>query len=490
MKFLKYLDVRQFSRTNRYYFLFNVVLGLWTLFFFAFTRDNPVQQSFINMLFDKAIVARSGGSGASSIFNIVEIGHESDAKIASKNIIMLSLNDEAIKDLRRPNMTPRNKIADMIRYAYEGGASVIVLDVALSYSDNSPAFKRVGDPAPMTGQERDKELFNLLEKIKNDTTSNSRVLIYADQMGDSEFATLIDDKKIYLATPQVSASLESSRRVRFWKPYSEIIEYEDEFETRKVLWSFELLTLALMEGGEEELERISQNILHGDDDEFTMHCKSGRDFVFYREISLDNYLTFRDTSSLQYNRIQYVFTPQGNWDERTIYENIGHWHDNSPDTLDNTKIDFRNKVVIVGREDKECDDFLLTPIGRMAGMYVHGNAIATVLGKTQPHISPLWKYLLIEITLIIVTAYAFIYLQYSGAKRFAFALTIICAVGVYAYFFFTNEFVYLTCSFTSIGIYNFVSRMEQFFKRRSSVNSYLKKLFRRKSDKQPVDLEK
>lgn len=152
MKFLKYLDVRQFTRTNRYYFFFNVVLGLWTLFFFVITRDTPVQQPFINMLFDTVIEYRSGFW---FFDKFVELD-ESDAKIASKNVVILSFDDDAIKYLRRPNITPRNKIADMIRYAYEGGASVIVVDSLLSDSDYSPASKILGDSKPMTGQERDK----------------------------------------------------------------------------------------------------------------------------------------------------------------------------------------------------------------------------------------------------------------------------------------------------------------------------------------------
>ena len=482
MRFLKYLDPRKFSRTNRYYFLFNIVLGLWTLFFFVITRDTPVQQSFINMLFDQAIEMRSG---------FFELDNECDAKIASKDIVMLSFDDTAIKYLRRPNITPRNKIADLIRFAYKGGASVVILDMALSNSDHSPTSKLLGDSAPMTGQERDKELFNLLEQIKNDTNSNTRIVlgadIYTDQTVEvNNFATLIDNRKIYAATPQVSAQ-GTQGKVRFWIPYSEITEEDDELQSQKILWSFELLTVALVEGGEEELGRISQNILHGNDEKFIMHCKSGRNFIFYREIELDSDWVIRDTQSSQYNRIQYVFTPQ-KWDMRSIdASRIGHWRDNS---LDNPKIDFKNKVVIIGREDKGCGDFLSTLIGKMPGMYVHGNAIATALGKSQPHISPLWKYILIEIILIVITAYIFVYFQYSGAKRFVFVMTIICTISSYIYFWLTNEFVYLTCSFASIGVYNFVSRMEQFFKRRSSVKSYLKKWFRRKSNKEPVNLSK
>ena len=218
----------------------------------------------------------------------------------------------------------------------------------------------------MTGRERDKELFNLLEQIKNDDASDTKVVIIADSyadkiMKDNEFAALTDNKKIYAASPRVSASLGNDRKVRFWLPYSEIIEYEDELQTREVLLSFQLLAVALTKGGEEDLEEIRKNILYGSDDTFTLHCKNGRNFVFSREIMSADELVIRDTRSLQYNRIQYVFTQKKFDTHMRIVnkDNIGHWRDNA---LDNEDIDFTDKVVIIGREDKECNDFLATLI--------------------------------------------------------------------------------------------------------------------------------
>lgn len=480
MKFFKYLDIRRFERTNRYYFLFNLVLGLGTLIFFVLTRDTPMQQSFINMLFDQAIEWRTG---------LGKFGRECDAEIAAKDVTVLSFDDSDMKSWRYPTMTPRNKIADMIRFAYEGGASIVVLDMELSEPDYSPANKLFGDSKVMTGQERDKELFDLLERIKNDTASNTRVLISGDihadkTLKDNDFAKLIDNKKIFAASVQVSASRGNDKTVRFWQPYVEITAEDDEVQTREVLWSFQMLSLALTEGGEEELERISQNILYGDDEKFTLHCKSGRDFVFYREIDLKRDITLRATQDLQYSRIQYVFKPFIPDEPRSIdKENIGNWGNH--DYLDVT-----NKIVLIGREDKECNDILATPIGRMPGLYVHGNAIATILGQTQPHLSPLWKYIVIEIILIVITAYVFVYQKYSTAKKIVGFMTTACVVGTYFYFWFTNEFVYLTCSFAGIGIYNFVSRMEDFFKRWNRMKEYIKKFFSKKSDETPVNLKK
>lgn len=481
MKFLKYLDIRNFARTDKYYFLFNIVLGLGMLFFFVLTRDTPVQQSFINMLFDQAIEWRTG---------LGEFGRDCDAKIAAKDIVILSFNDSDMNDFRYPTITPRNKIADMIRFAYEGGASIVVLDMELSESDYSPASKVSGDSKPMTGQERDKELFELLEQIKNDDTSNTRVLISGDihadkRLKDNNFAKLIDNKKIFGASTYVSASRGNDSMVRFWQPYIEITEEYDDVQAREVLWSFQMLSLALTEGSVEELERIRQNILYGDDEKFTLHCKSGKNFVLYREIESRNGLIFRTTDSMQYNRIQYVFTPFTLQKHiRSIAEtNIGHWSDHD-------YLDFTNKIVVIGREDNECNDFIATPIGRMPGLYVHGNAIATILGQTQPHISPLWKYILIEVILIIITAYIFVYRQYKGAKRIVGFMAIGCQIGCYIYFWWTNEFVYLTCSFAGIGVYNFVSRMEDFFKKGYSIKSYIRKFFGRKSDNKSVNLKK
>lgn len=483
MKFLKYLDIRKFSKTNKYYFLFNIVLGVGTLIFFVLTRDTQMQQSLINMLFDQAIELRA---------DFLEWDRECDAKIAAEDIVILSFDDDAVKDFGRLYITPRNKIADMIRFAYEGGASVVVLDMALSDPDYTPSRKLLGDSKFMTGHERDEELFNLLDKIKNDASTNTKILLcgeahYDNTLKDNKFADLIDNKKIYFAEAAISEAGGSDRTVRFWIPYSVVTAEEDDVQVRQVLWSFELLTLALTEGGEEELEKIGNEILHGNETEFTMHCKSGRDFVFYREIFSENGGIIRDTKSLQYNRIQYVFKPQNLYELSIDKDNIGHWRDNG---LDNQDINFTDKIVIIGREDKECNDFFATLIGRIPGMYVHGNAIATVLGKTQPHISSLWTYLIIEIILIVVTAYVFVYWKYRGAKRFVFVLTIVCWSFSYVYFWFTNEFVYLTCSFASMGIYNFVSRMEDFFKKGNLMRSILKKFFRRKNDEECVNVDK
>ena len=95
---VKKLNARKFSRTNRYYFLFNVVLGLWTLFFFVLTRDTPLQQPFINALFDAAIEYRSDPFLSSNlkIFGISEC----DAKNVSPNIVLLTFDDKANEYLR------------------------------------------------------------------------------------------------------------------------------------------------------------------------------------------------------------------------------------------------------------------------------------------------------------------------------------------------------------------------------------------------------
>ena len=384
-----------------------------------------------------------------------------------------------------------DKIADLIRFAYEGGASVIVLDMALSEPDNSASVLLSGDSVPMTGKERDQELFKLLDKIKNDDTSVTKILLATDIHNDmtvkeGEFAVLIDNKKIYAAVPKVSESLINDRRVRFWLPYMETIKGDE----KKILWSFSLLTLALIEGGEDEFSRLSEEILNSDKENFVMHCKSGRDFIFHREINLGNGV-MRGMQSLQYNRIQYVLT-KTEWNNKLSIDRnlVGHW--SGSDELSNPDIDFTDKIVIIGREDEECNDFVTTPIGTMSGMYVHANAIATILGKTQPHMSPLWKYILTEIILVIITAYVFVYLRHSGIKRVGFicAMTVICGVGSYIYFWSTNEFLYITFSFAGIEIYNFfISRMRKIFRKIHSLQDEFSKKIGRKSKRERANLD-
>ena len=143
-------------------------------------------------------------------------------------IIFLDFDNKSLRDLGRPNIIPRNKIADLLNFAYQGRAALVVIDMDFSDSDYTPERLLAGDKSPMTGLARDNLLFNLLQQIKDDSSSNTKVLLpittYADFMQKHNiFSELIDNKKIFSVTPAFTIS-RLDNKVRFWMPYLETLE--------------------------------------------------------------------------------------------------------------------------------------------------------------------------------------------------------------------------------------------------------------------------
>jgi adenylate cyclase len=57
--------------------------------------------------------------------------------------------------------------------------------------------------------------------------------------------------------------------------------------------------------------------------------------------------------------------------------------------------DFRDKIVVVGETSLQAKEISVTPFGLMPSMQVHANALATLLGRGEPQMLPLWQTALI-----------------------------------------------------------------------------------------------
>ena len=410
---------------------------------FLAINDTSIRQSMINRWFDNYIKLR--------------LNDDSDAKKASEKLIFLDFDNRSMRDLERAGMTPRNKIADLLKRAYEGGAKLVFIDIDFSERDYTPEKFLPGDETPLSGLMRDKILFELLAKIKDDVSSDMKVLLpvttYADMTQKNNiFMELIDNKKIYGVTAAFTVSSQNSI-VRFWLPY---------LETKDILWSVPILSMVLTCGKYDELESIKKNLLEGSSEAFTL-SKSENKFTFYRESSQNNGL-LRDSQHHQYNRIQYAILPQ-NVDAGKPFGNIspnqiGHWRKKYG--IDNRRINYHDKIVIIGRADDDCADFHETPVGRMSGMYVHANSIATVLGDTQPHLMSLCKYVIIEEALVILASCIFLFLNSSLAICIVAMMTCSCWFGTYWYFKFSNEFIYTSFAFAGLWIYRLLNKLRKF----------------------------
>ena len=109
----------------------------------------------------------------------------------------------------------------------------------------------------------------------------------------------------------------------------------------------------------------------------------------------------------------------------------------------------------------------------MPGMYVHGNSVATVLAQTHPHLAPTYKQVGADLILVIITAYAFLNLGTSKGGYIVILLVGIFWAFSYTYFLMTNELLYISFAFTSIGLYTWLNNIEAFFERGKSIKEII-----------------
>ena len=451
-------------------FIFNILLGgAIILIFIVLLKDTGFKQEAINRYFDQYILWRMDVDENSFFDKYILFGKAADKETRenAREIIFLDFDDDAIKTINRTDLTPRNKTADLIRAAYNGGASIIFVDIDFSEPDLNPARLIAGDEVALTGAERDQILYDLLKTIRDDPNSDTKILIpsmtYSDHTAQPNiFAELIDGKKIFEVTPMLS---EYKSNTRFWIPYLKA-KHADTGEPY-ILWSPQIMTLILKYGRLDELNIL--NLLSDTDENMSTHFfkvdRNGvrENFPIYEEMYTDEGIV-RDTQAEQYNRIQYVIFPAGVKASKPINGNLGDdqrwsWRING---IDESRFNCRDKIVIVGRDDNKCNDFHSTPVGRMPGMYIHANAIATALSSSRPHLCTVISHMAIEFFLVVITAY--IFLNFEGWVSFFSVLGVfVCADVFLPYFWycFTNECIFTNMAFMNLGFYTGVKAVEK-----------------------------
>lgn len=447
-----FFDVRRHPEEKRNEFYFNCFLGILSIIIFALIKNTTWGQETINSWFDKYI--------SLSV----------EEEVASK-ITFLDFDNISMRELQRPILTPRDKISDLVKVAYEGGAKVIFIDFKFFESDYSPKSFLAGDEIAIDGQARDKILYDLLQKIRDDKLSDTKILLpistYADLSETKNiFTDLIDDKKIFGVTPNFSINAEGDVNVRFWLPYLKIKSLNTDEE--KLLWSLPILTLILTQGDISELRSLDKNILSDSTDNYAEYSlmvnRQGVEekFIFSKE-RYKNGGVIRDTRSNQHNRIKYTLIPSPLYPTPLVGnippKQIAHWRENG---IDNKRLDCKDKVVIIGRADDDCNDFHMTPVGNMPGMYVHGNSLQTILSDTQPRLSSALKNFIMEIILVVMVAYLFLNFSEGKAQIAALIFVLVYGLGTYIYYCQTNEFIDVSPAFASIEVYDIIKLTEIF----------------------------
>jgi len=169
-----------------------------------------------------------------------------------------------------------------------------------------------------------------------------------------------------------------------------------------------------------------------------------------------------DREDIYHNRIRFFLIPK-----QTISWHPGGNLFSTLYQIDEAKhADFKDKIVIIGNSSPEAGDTHYTPVGDLAGMFIIGNVINTISLGIQPSRTPLVLNILIEIVIIIIAAYVFLYFHSFVAQMIG-PLIVFPALGIISYFYFIYTGVFLNFVFAvaGMGLHETIAKIEAFFER-------------------------
>ena len=445
---ISFSNIRNIPRKNKVHLLKNICIGCLIAIAFHFMEYTDRGENAINFGLDKLIY--------------YEKKKELKKTYQGEQLLFVDINHKAYQKWKEPSITPRNKIAEIIKYAYDGGARIIVLDIKLEDRD-------------CCNEEGEKILRKVLEKEINANSSiNAKPSIkiifpvsikHDGRIKENLFDDLIDNNdNFYRATPGITAT-SGDLKYRYWISHK-IVKYNNE-DTDTVLWGLPLLAAVLSEGGIDELGNIEKEIL--------INHKSSDNKVFKYKIKIneENIIIPSKTEELYSQRIRYFIIPN-----RPDGPNpkIGNIRDKgyvpaaalkeSLEDSDKKKIldKFKDKIVVIGNSYPDAGDIISTPIGPIPGMYVIGNSIYTIINNLHLKRTPLWFNVIVEIVAIIIASYFFICFSSFLAK-------ILVTIVVLSVFIPASWYIFRLCDvyfnfvlpITGIGLYEMICGIEECF---------------------------
>jgi CHASE2 domain-containing sensor protein len=418
-RFFSYIDVRRFPRRRKIHFFINVSVGIVIAVFFHFLEHTDWGEATINKAFD-FIIAKEAEKSAEAMESLTaqrNIG-------ISDRIVFAEIDHETYKKWGKPLITPRDKLAEIIKIASEGGAKIIALDILLEDKD-------------CCHPESDCELRKVLQDM-TDKKAAAKVIFpvrigYDGKARKNIFQDLIDNNpNFYAATASIAAAA-TDRVVRYWVPFATVKNGSDD----TILWNMPFLIAMLAEGKEREIKEFGNIIKAG-----RFHKAHHFTLDHNRDITISP-----ERDEIYRNRIRFLLVPQNTLP--------GHPGGNLFDTV--YQIDeirhatVRDKIVIIGNSSPDAGDMHPTPVGNMAGIFIIGNAINTISLGLQPSHSPLLLNIAIEAVIVIMAAFLFLYFPSLLAQILGSAVLILC-LGVVSYYFFLYTGIFLNFIFAVIGM--------------------------------------
>lgn len=329
------------------------------------------------------------------------------------------------KNWRFPDLTPRDRLARMVADAWKRGASVIVLDVVME--------------KPEQGDSKLEEVLQRMLKENAVTHVIFPVTInYEGQLVRNRFDKLIDSstkdqRQIFHRGISMIEASGSDLLNRYWTPYQSYMEAEK----TELIWNVGLLAAAIREEKILELSRIANEIKDMKEKFKKVDAEAGivlggkyvkiplldRHQPNETAISLPE-TAFNNNSShsdIYAQRIRFTLPVASPLIKLTADKFDGN---------ENLLPELLGKVVVIGNTCPDLGDYHWTPVGKMAGLHILGNAINTITQGLQPERISWLPSMIIEGIIIVVAAVVFLFLPNLLAQIVATLLSVLLLFAV------------------------------------------------------------
>ena len=380
-------------------------------FFKMFLPGTITGDDLLNGAFDK-IVLKEGVNAAKS----AETPGGATAGTLQNRLLFVDFDAQTYLGWGNPVLTPRDKLAEVIRLASEGGAKVIVLDILLE-KESCSAF---ADEQLRRVLAEDHSLTDIVFPLRLDAAGKPIRNIYDD--------IIAKNPKFHYGSPYFS-STSSDNKVRNWVPFLKTNDGH-------LLWNIALLGALFSEGGAEGKLASAEIRIPGA--EPVSLLVSGKPLTIKT-----------DKPDVGDFKIHFSFIPakvfknhpQGNlFTNKYRFEEIGN-------------AEFKDKIVVIGNSNPDQGDIHLTAIGLIPGFYIMGNIINSILTKTATPDN--WWHnaasIMIDIFIILATAYLNDRIKRSLHLAFCmYAWSLI--VGLLSYWLYCKHGIFVSCFASVIAI--------------------------------------
>ena len=380
MVMCKFLNIKKYPYQNKdkdfVHFFIVIAIGLFLLLGTHFIQHTEWGETTMNWALD---------------YFIKREAQNSMTKNKEERILYIDINDDSYERWGKPLLIPRDKIASIIEFARTGGAKVVVLDILFDFKDCSN----------LRGDARLREVLENIQKSKDSLKIIFPTLVYPNgKVANNIFDDLITNNKgvnFHYGLPYVVKTKKDSV-TRYWLAYEKT---KTNTEKQSIIWGIPLLAVALYEReGFKKIEGLQDDILGG------RHFKKQLTFA-HKNISIMS--NIEDDYSY---RIRFLQLPQNLGLNRIEAQYIYKMLTNKQQKNLQKTFNFKDKIVIIGNSTSMSGDNHLTPVGEMAGLFIIGNAINTLINGLQ--MSPPSVLLSIRVEIFAISIFAWFFLYYSS----------------------------------------------------------------------------